>query len=106
MNSDVTTVLSAGALTTFTVEFIKWLVRKFIVKSEEFDFHPTFYKVALPLVTAAWGLALYYVGIGQGQFIEWKSLLEWFLSVVISLATYTLVNKPFKQYTQRFTNKG
>jgi len=107
MNSDASTVLSAGALTSLTIEFIKWLVRNVILKKPEFDFPPVFYNLSLPFISALWGIALFYMGIGDGQLLEWKSLLEWFLSIVIALATYYLVNKPYKQYVRDYkVSKG
>jgi len=102
MNSDGILVLSAGSLTSFSVEIIKWIIRKWVVKNPEFDFPPIFYELSLPLVTALWGVLLYYVGIGEGQLMEWKTLLEWFISVVLSLATYVLVNKPFKDFVKTY----
>jgi hypothetical protein len=108
MDTTLTVSLGAGAITTFVLELIKTGIRKWIVKNEEFDFPPIFYELLIPLLTAFFGLLLYFIGIGEGQYISWKSLLEWFLSVIFSLGTYILVYKPFKEYTRlyRSNTKG
>lgn len=103
---DTSLALSAGTLSSFTMEIIKWIIRS-IKKDHEFDFPPLFYELGLPFLTALWGIGLFYIGIGEGQLMEWKKLVEWFVSIVISLATYYIVNKPYKTYVRTYNiNKG
>lgn len=90
--------LSAGLLTTLTVEGIKWAWRRWVVHDPEFDFAPVFYNLFLPFFTALWGIVLGLVGWAEPVAFEWQTLLQWGLAIAASVALYELTLKPYKEY--------
>ena len=99
-------VLSAGLLTMLTVELVKWVLRRFVLKDPEFDFAPTLYALVLPLVTALWGVGLEYVGWGPEMGLDWQTLLQWAIAVAVSVGTYQLTLKPMKNYAKEYRADG
>ena len=91
-------VLTAGLLTTLTLEVLKWVIRRFVLKEPEYDFPTIYYELGLPLITALWGIGLAYVGWGEPIAYDWMSLLQWALAVFASLVLYHLGIKPMKAY--------
>ncbi len=95
-------VLSAGLLTTATVEGIKAILRKWVVKDPTYDFPPYYYTVGIPLFTALWGIGLGYVGWGPEVVANWQTLVNWALASVLSVGIYELGLKPIKEYSTEY----
>lgn len=95
-------ILSAGLLTTLTIELIKWVSRKWIVGDVSFDFPPIFYDLLLPFFTAIWSIVLGLAGWATPVVFEWQSLLQWALTIVASLVLYYVTVKPYKEYRKVF----
>jgi hypothetical protein len=90
--------LSAGLLTTLSLELIKLVWRKWVVGAPDFDFPEIFYTLLLPFLTAVWSIVLGLVGWATPVVFEWQSLLQWALTIAASLALYYMTLKPYKEY--------
>jgi len=93
-------MLSAGLLTTLTLEVIKVIVRNWILSNSEFDFPEYFYELMLPFLTAVWSIVLGLVGWAAPVVFEWQALLQWALTIAASLALYYMTVKPYKEYSK------
>ena len=91
-------ILSAGLLTTLTLEVVKLVFRKWIVGISDFDFPEYFYGLMLPFLTAVWSIVLGLIGWATPVVFEWSALLQWALTIVASLALYYMTLKPYKEY--------
>jgi len=98
--------LSAGLLTTLTLEVIKVVFRKWILKVDEFDFPEYFYTLMLPFLTAVWSIVLGLAGWAEPVVFEWQSLLQWALTIAASLALYYMTLKPYKEYSKSLKAQG
>lgn len=96
---------AAGALAGLTLEGVKWLWRKYVVKSEFYDFPVKFYVFMLPVLSFMWQPALSWLGLGEyvvpGTWQEWLlQLATVVMSSLIGLATYKVSIKPLKDYSK------
>ena len=90
-------MLSAGLLTTLTVNALKQAIRKFVVKDELYEFPDYFYKVTLPFFTAVWSIGLMEIGwIPKVNVVDPQSLLQWGLTVVVTLVLYHGGIQPYR----------
>lgn len=101
-------IISGGALSSFVLEGIKWLVRKFWVKDMTYDFPVAFYAIMIPLLNALAPFALLALGLPVVDPILAMTAVEIvrYLVVIalgsaISFATNTGVIKPIKEYTRQ-----
>jgi hypothetical protein len=99
-------VLSAALLSTFTLEGVKYLLRMYILKNPEFDFATIFYDLMIPFLTAAWSIGLGYAGWADMPSFTWEGMLQWALTVVISLLMYQMGIKPYKEYRAELKAKN
>ena len=95
-------VLSAALLTTLSLELVKWVLRKWIIKQPEYDFPPLFYDLIIPFLTMLWSIALGYAGWGEPITPDFGGLLNWGLTIVASLAMYYLGVNPSKKYRSAY----
>ena len=95
-------VLSAPLLAMFTMEVVKWVFRKWIIKDPEHDFPPIFYEVLIPLFTGIWGYVLAYVGWGDPVTFDLMTLLRWAIASVLTLGMYQLTLSPLKAYGRAY----
>lgn len=102
--NEIPVLLSAPLLTTLLIEVIKWVLRKFILKNPGFDFAPIFYQYTIPLFNAVFGIGLGAIGLAPEVTFEWKTLLSWAISVVITLVLYNFGIKPLKEYTRSYNS--
>jgi hypothetical protein len=93
-------VVSAAVVALFLLEGTKWLFRKFIYKTPNFEFAPIFYELLIPFLTAAVGLGFGYAGLGPDVALEPMALVNWGLAVVLELALYHMGVQPFKAYVR------
>lgn len=93
-------MLSAGLLTTLSLEAIKLVWRKWVVGVPDFDFPEIFYTLLLPFLTAVWSIVLGLIGWATPVVFEWQSLLQWALTIAASLALYYMTLKPYKEYRE------
>ncbi len=89
-------MLSAGLLTTLTVNALKQFVRKYIVKDFGYEFPDYFYKVSLPFFTAVWSILIGLAGWAERVVFEPQALLQWALTVIITLALYHSGVQPYR----------
>lgn len=99
-------VLSAGLLTTLTLEGIKIIFRRWILNQPDFDFPEYFYGLLLPFLTAIWSIVLGLVGWAEPVVFEWQALLQWALTIAASLALYYMTLKPYKEYSKNRKTNG
>ncbi len=98
--------LSASLLTTLSLELVKLIWRKWVIKMPDFDFPPVFYELMLPFLSALWSIVLGLIGWADPVVFEWQALLQWAITIVVSMALYYLTLKPFNTYTKSFDAKG
>ncbi len=94
-------MLSASLLTNLTLETIKFTVRKWIVKDSEYDFPERFYVLTLPFFTAVWSIVLGLIKWADEVVYEPQALLQWALTIIITLALYHTGIKPYKAYRKK-----
>jgi len=99
-------IVSAPMLSLLTLEIIKWLFRKFIVKNPEHDFPPIFYEILIPFFTGAWAYGLAYVGWAEPVTYTAMTLVQWLLACVIQLLLYNFGIQPFKSYAKEYKAKN
>jgi ABC-type transport system involved in cytochrome bd biosynthesis fused ATPase/permease subunit len=104
-------VLTPGALSALILEGIKWLIRK-IKKNPDYDFHPNFYRVLIPLLNAVMPFALLALGfpvVDPILAMTWVEILRYLIIValgsIVSVVTNNSAIKPFKQYTTYLSNR-
>jgi len=95
-------VLSAALLTTLSLELVKLVLRKWIIKQPEYDFPPLFYDLVIPFLTMLWSIVLGYAGWGEPITPDFGGLLNWGLTIVASLAMYYLGINPSKKYRKAY----
>lgn len=98
-------VLTAAMLTTFTVELIKWVSRKYIMKDEEYDFPPIFYDLLVPFLTALWSILMGYIGWGDPVEFNPASIIQWGVTILLSFGLYVFSIKPVKSYAKEYQAK-
>ena len=94
-------IITAGALTTLLVEFIKWVVRRF---NAGYDFPPIFYSVAVPVSNAVMPFVLFWLGVQTNSPIlgmDWLGVVKYVLvialSSLVSFIGYNTGVKPWKR---------
>ena len=105
MGLDGQLVLSAGLLTTFTMEIIKYVWRKYVVKDDAFDFPPAFYEMLVPFFTALWSIALGLMGFADPVEFEPMVIVQWALTILVSTGLYILGVKPTVTYRKEYEAK-
>lgn len=97
-------VLTAGALSMILLEGIKYVLRKWILKDENFDFSLAFYGISLPVLNAIMPVPLLWLGIvteapilGMDLISAVKYILIILLGSVVSLGSYKVAVKPLKE---------
>ncbi|KKN14450.1 hypothetical protein LCGC14_0996020 [marine sediment metagenome] len=89
-------LLSAGLLTTLTIGALKQFIRGRVVNDPDYEFPDYFYKVTLPFFTAVWTVVLGLVGWAPVVIVEPQLLVQWALTVVITLALYNTGIQPYR----------
>jgi hypothetical protein len=95
-------LLSAPLLAMFTMEILKFVVRKWVVKDPTHDFPPLFYNTLIPFFTGLWGYILAYVGWGEPVSFDLVTLLQWALASVITVIMYQFSLSPMKTYAKDY----
>jgi len=95
MNGEIV-LLSSALLSSFTVELLKFLFRRFVYNDPEYDFPTAYYAVVLPLVTFVWSVLLGLAGWGEPVAFEWSYFLNWLLAVAVTIGMYHLTLRPIK----------
>lgn len=94
--------LDAAFLTTATIEALKYVWRNWIAHDPVYEFPPIFYELSLPFFTALWGIVLGLVGWGPAIVFEWQTLLNWLITIILSLALYHVGVQPLKDYSRAY----
>ena len=97
-------VVSASTVSMFLLELIKFTVRTWVVKDQEYDFDPTFYKLMVPFLTAVSGICLGLVGWSDPVQFSPNDLIQWGVSIVLTYGMYYFSVKQVKNYTKRYNN--
>jgi len=100
-------VLINGGVALLILEGIKWLLRFFIFKDGEFDFHPNFYKVAIPVLNILVIPFLAWLGIEQVQMpTDWLGWVKGAILVAVSSLVQVLFYDSgiakFKEYRKEY----
>jgi hypothetical protein len=98
--------IGVGGLTILLVEFIKWVVRKYIVKDPEYSLPPVFYMVGVPVSNALMPfVAVYLLGLpmtdpilGMGVVGVIQYVLRVGIASLLSFLGYNDVLKPLNDY--------
>jgi hypothetical protein len=98
--------LSASLLTTLSLELVKFVWRKWVIGVPDFDFPALFYELMLPFLAATWSIVLGLVGWATPVVFEWQSLLQWAITIAVSLALYYMTVKPTKEYSKLLKANG
>jgi len=98
--------LNSAFLTTATIEALKYIWRTWVKKDSTYEFSPVFYQLSLPFFTALWGIVLGLVGWGPEVVFNWQALLNWFITILLSLALYHVGVEPLKDYTRAYRTKN
>ncbi len=91
-------LLSIPTFATFTIELVKWIYRKFVVKDMEFDFPKIFYGLMLPFITAFWRIFFGYIGWSDAVKFELVEIVQWSVMIVVTLILYQWGVKPLTGY--------
>jgi len=92
------TLLTAALLAPFLLEAVKYLWRRLVAKNPEFDFSKLFYTLAIPFSTLVAQLVTGFLGWSLMPDVSASYVAQWFLGILITLATYNLTLKPLKAY--------
>lgn len=92
------TLLTAAMLAPFLLEAFKYLWRRFVAKDPEFDFSKLFYSMAVPFSTLVSQLVVGYLGWAEMPNVSASYVIQWLLGILVTLGTYHLTIKPFKEY--------
>ncbi len=93
--------LTASLMTNLTLESIKFTVRKWFVKDPGYDFPERFYTLTLPFFTAVWSIVFGLVGWAEKIVFEPQALLQWALTILVTLALYHTGIQPYKAYRKK-----
>ena len=93
------TLFTAALLAPFLLEAVKKIWRRFVAKDPEYDFPKLFYGMAIPFSTLICQVALGYVGWSVMPDVSFSYVAQWFMGIVITMATYYLAIKPYKAYS-------
>ena len=99
-------VVSAPVLALLTMELVKFLIKKFIIKDPDHDFPPAFYGIFIPFLTGAWGYALAYVGWADPVGLDSMTLVQWLIACFLEAAMYVLGVQPLKDYAKLYRAKN
>lgn len=100
-------VLINGGMALLILEGIKWLLRLFVYKDANFDFHPNFYKVAVPVLNILVIPLLALLGIQEVQMpTDWLGWARGAILVAVSSLVQVLFYnggiKKAKEYRQEY----
>lgn len=97
-------VLSTSMVALLALEGVKYVIRRWILKSPEFEFDPKFYQLMIPFLTAVFGLLFSLVpSLGfpaPPDPISWQGLLQWALAIVGELVLYNTGVEKFKEFAR------
>jgi len=95
-------IVSAAMLALLTLEVSKIVVRK-LVQDPEYSLPETFYDLAIPFFTAAWGLVfsmvpeLGFPAPPVEELISVQGLFQWGLAIVVEMVFYFNGVQPYKE---------
>jgi len=92
------TLLTAALLAPFLLEAVKYLWRRLVAKNPEFDFSKLFYTLAVPFSTLIAQIATGFLGWSPMPEVSASYVAQWFIGIVVTLATYHMALKPLKAY--------
>ena len=92
-------MLTASMLTTFTMELMKIIGRKFVGDSE-FDFPEYFYLILVPFFSTMWSYLLGVWGVETPIDLSVSTILNMAVVSLLSLVMYTMGVKPMKAYSR------
>jgi len=92
--------LQAATVALALLEGVKWLLRKFVFKNDEFSFPAVYYTLMVPFLTAIAGIGLAEVGWADPIVYEWSSLLQWGVAVLFELMFYHMGVEPLKEHAR------
>lgn len=103
---DTLTVVTAGGFAAVLLEGLKFAWRKWVVKSDDFDFPFSFYAVAIPVLSFALVPLLGFLMVEgyaiPADWVAWtKQLVVTLISSMIAVGSYEGGIKPLKEYRKR-----
>ena len=103
---ELTYVLTAGGLSALLLEGVKWVIRYF-KKDSVFDFAPSFYLVAIPVLNFLMVIPFAFLGMeGAVMPVDWiefvRSVVVIALSSLTSVIVYRNGIKPLKEYGREY----
>jgi len=105
----LTTMITAGGVSTLILEGAKWVLRKWILKNPEYDFPTGFYVVAIPvlnvLVVPLLALLAVEGFVLPADWIEWvRMVVQVLIASLITLIGYNGGLQPLKEYARGLKN--
>ena len=92
------TLLTAALLAPFLLEALKYLWRRFVAKNPDFDFSKLFYTLAVPFSALVAQIVTGFLGWSVMPDVSVSYVIQWVLGILVTLGTYQMVLKPFKEY--------
>lgn len=101
----------SGGVAALLLELIKWVVRKWVLKQPDFDFHPNIYLVAIPVLNILLIPVAALLGVeGAVMPTDWISFVRSAVAILVqSLVTVFVYQgsiKPLKTYKEEILAKG